>query len=208
MELLAVISLLLLGFHSLRVRDQRQRIALLGRHLGQYQIEKLMEALTDGYLRAMGETQDERRAQLWSSLAIMEADLGREVTRFAEDFSRVWSDQTQVSTLAYPIPYGTKLFPRRAFDLRHALTIHARGISQLVLNRQELSQRDKAYTLTAEILLMQHSCHWFCRSKAVASARMLLRHKTHYAQLLASVSPATHEAYGALLAGRAERAGL
>jgi hypothetical protein len=47
---------------------------------------------------------------------------------------------------------------------------------------------------------MQHSCHWFCRSKVVASARMLARHKTSYEQLLAAVSPETRQAYQALLA--------
>lgn len=36
---------------------------------------------------------------------------------------------------------------------------------------------------------MQHTCHWYCRSKTVASARMLARHKTAYVQLLASVDP-------------------
>ena len=52
--------------------------------------------------------------------------------------------------------------------------------------------------MSAELFLMQHTCHWFCRSKAVASARMLARHKTSYAQLLDAVSPATRRAYRAL----------
>ena len=47
---------------------------------------------------------------------------------------------------------------------------------------------------------MQHSCHWFCRSRAVASARMLARHKTSYAHLLACVAPQTRAAYQALIA--------
>jgi hypothetical protein len=34
----------------------------------------------------------------------------------------------------------------------------------------------------------------------VASARLLARHKTSYAQLLAAVAPATAKAYGALTA--------
>ena len=32
--------------------------------------------------------------------------------------------------------------------------------------------------MSAELFLMQHTCHWYCRSRAVASARMLARHKT------------------------------
>jgi len=45
------------------------------------------------------------------------------------------------------------------------------------------------------LFLMQHTCHWFCRSKTVASARLLARHKTSYAQVLAAVAPQTREAY-------------
>jgi hypothetical protein len=53
----------------------------------------------------------------------------------------------------------------------------------------------------AELLLMQHSCHWFCRSKVVASARMLARHQTSYEQLLDAVNPETRRAYAAVLVG-------
>jgi hypothetical protein len=48
------------------------------------------------------------------------------------------------------------------------------------------------------MLLLQHTCHWICKSRAVASARMMVRHKTSYALLLQSVSPETRLAYGAL----------
>ena len=51
----------------------------------------------------------------------------------------------------------------------------------------------------AELFLMQHTCHWFCRSKTLTSARMLMRHQTPYTQLLASVSPETRQVYGALI---------
>ena len=40
--------------------------------------------------------------------------------------------------------------------------------------------KDRAFAILAEMLLMQHTCHWYCRSKAVASARMLARHQTSY----------------------------
>jgi hypothetical protein len=42
---------------------------------------------------------------------------------------------------------------------------------------------------------MQHSCHWFCKSRWVASARMLARHQTRYVQLLEAVSEPTRIAY-------------
>ena len=49
-------------------RQQRQRIALLAQALQPYQIEHLMQTLIQGYLRAMGETGDERRMQVLGTL--------------------------------------------------------------------------------------------------------------------------------------------
>ena len=81
------------------------------------------------------------------------------------------------------------------FDMRKAFSIHAHGLSRAIENAAQRSSKDKAFTITAELLLMQHSCHWFCKSKTVASARMLARHQTSYPQLLAAVSPETRQAY-------------
>ena len=107
--------------------------------------------------------------------------------------------QTRVSRLALAIPWADRLLPDSTFDLRQALRIHANGIEQAAQNSRHLTQKNKAFTLSAELFLMQRTCHWFCRSKTVASARMLMRHKTPYAQLLESVSPETRQAYGALV---------
>ena len=52
MEILTLVALIAAGFYILKSRDQRQRIALLGSHLGRYQIEKLMESLTSKSSRA------------------------------------------------------------------------------------------------------------------------------------------------------------
>jgi len=46
---------------------------------------------------------------------------------------------------------------------------------------------------------MQHSCHWFCKSKTIASARMLAQHQTRYEQALDAVSPETLSAYQAVM---------
>ena len=79
--------------------------------------------------------------------------------------------------------------------MRELLAVHARGIHETAANARGLSPKDKAFCMTAELFLMQHSCHWFCKSKTVASARMLARHKTSYDQLVQSVSPDTRRAY-------------
>ncbi|HBH39007.1 MAG TPA: hypothetical protein DDX06_11590 [Curvibacter sp.] len=196
MDILVFLPLaLVVGFQVLKARDQRRRIYLLGGYLSQYQIEKLMENVSDGYLRALGENDEERRSQIWSLLATAEQELASQFRRFSEDFSKVWNGQTQVSTLGFALPYGDKIFPRLAFDMRHLVAVHAEGIAAAAENRHQLSQRDKAYTMTAELLLMQHSCHWFCRSKAVASARMLARHQTSHQQLIDAVSAETRQDY-------------
>ena len=195
MELFLTLLAFIIGVRHLKNQDQRQRIALLGSYIGKYQVEKLMEQLVDGYMRAMGESDLERRAQLWSHLSVAEGELSEQLNRFVDDFANVWGDKTQVSTLRLALPYGSKIFPRLAFDLRHALAIHAQGIAATLENRQQLSPRDKAYQMTAEILLMQHTCHWYCRSRAVASARLVAQHHTQHAQLISAVSRQTREAY-------------
>ncbi len=75
----------------------------------------------------------------------------------------------------------------------------AQGLAATLRNDEGLSTRDRAFRATAELLLFQHSCHWFCRSRSVASARLLARHQTAYAQVLAAVAPATREAYRRLV---------
>ena len=199
MDILILASLVAILMFTLKSRDQRTRIGLLAHHLGQYQIEKLMETLTQGYQRALGESDLERRGQIWHLLATTEAQLAEQFSRFATGFARVEEANARASTLPVAIPYATKLLPSATFDVRKAFVIHAQGISEAVANDMQCSPRDKAFTLSAELFLMQHTCHWFCRSKPVASARLLMQHQTRYEQVLASVSKQTRKAYNALL---------
>ena len=203
MELFILLALIAVGGYTLKSRDQSRRIALLGSHLGKHQIEKLMESLTEGYLRALGEPDPERRTQIWNMLATAEVTLCEQFNRFVVEFSRVDEADARVSQLAFAIPYADKLFPAATFDLRKALGIHAQGITHAANNSLDQTQKNKAFTLCAELFLMQHTCHWFCRSKTVASARTLARHKTSYAQLLASVAPETRKAYDRLIGSEA-----
>jgi hypothetical protein len=187
------------GAYRLKSKTQSRRIALLASHLGRYQVEKLMETLTGGYLRALGEKDPERQAQIWNMLAASEEQLAEQFRRFAADFSAVDLADARVSKLPVFLPEADRFFPDNTFDMRKALNVHAQGIERAVKNEAARAPRDKAYTLSAELFLMQHSCHWYCRSRAVASARMLARHQTPYAQLLASVDPQTREAYLAVI---------
>ena len=198
MEFLTLAMLIAVGAFTLKSKDERRRIALLGSHLGKYQIEKLMENLTEGYMRALGEKDPERREQVWRQMSSSETKLCDQFNRFVADFSKVEEADARVSTLAFPLPYAARLLPAATFDLRKVLLVHAQGVTNAATNSLNRSAKNMAYTMSAELLLMQHSCHWFCKSRAVASARMMVRHKTSYEQLLASVAPETRKAYDAL----------
>ncbi len=201
MELFFASALAAVAFWTIRSKEQGGRIALLGRHLAQYQIEQHMETLTQGYLRALGEDDDERRRQVWLLLGATERALRSQFSRMADDFARTGAARARVSRLPFYVPLAVRFGPAATFDMRQALALHARGIER-AMETGDSSPRDRAFTISAELLLMQHTCHWFCRSRSVASARMLARHRTSYDQLVASVSPQTRAEYLALTSWR------
>jgi hypothetical protein len=198
MDLIPLVILLAIGFMLLKKSEQRKRIALLGRHLSHYQIEKLMETLAGGYLRALAETEPQRREQIWRHLDGAEAQLSQQFSRFSAEFSRLSDADTRVSTLALPIPYAANVFPHATFDARKALALHADALMQAVSNPAQRTLKQKAFLISAELFLIQHTCHWFCNSRAVASARLLARHQTSHEQVVAAVAPETRAAYVAL----------
>ncbi|MDQ7745370.1 hypothetical protein [Hydrogenophaga pseudoflava] len=196
MDILTLTLLFAAGSFLLKTGEQRQRISLLGTHLAQFQIEKLMERLNDGYLRALDEPDAQRQQQIWSLHSATEEALAQQFARFAEAFSQAEGPTTWVNR--NPLPYAHRWLPAwlaPGFDARALMRLHAQGIARVVANPQQLPVRDRARTLLAELYLMQHSCHWFCRSRSLASARLLARHKTSYEQVLQAVSPATRRAY-------------
>ena len=199
MEILTLVALIAAGFYILKSREQRQRIAVLGSHLGRYQIERLMESLTSGYLRCLGEDDAERRQQIWHLLDATEEKIASQLESFAAEMSRVPEPVSRVSKLPVALPLATQLLPAATFDVRQALLIHARGVAGVMRNDAGRTPKSKAFTMSAELFLLQHTCHWYCKSKTVASARMLARHQTSYDQLLAAVSPETRNAYRTLI---------
>jgi len=200
MEPLTLLMAVATVAYFINARDQKRRIALLQSYLGQQNIEKLMEDLTQGYMRALGEADLERQGQIWHLLATAEQALSTQFKQLAKEFASVDEAQARVSKLAFSIPFASQLLPATTFDLRKLLSIHAHAIANAADNVLNQSPKNKAFTMTSELFLMQHTCHWFCRSKTVASARLWARHKTTYDQLLAAVAPATSKAYGALTA--------
>lgn len=204
MDTLEIISLLAVAgvaLHWLNTQDRRQRTALLASHLQPFQIERLMQQLTEAYMRALGESDPERQTQVLQLQQEAEQQLARQFQELARAFGQLAAPQAR--TLKLSLPGIDKVLPQSTFDTRRILQVHADGIDRVVRNDDGRVPRDKAFTLMAEMFLMQHSCHWFCRSKTIASARMLAQHKTHYEQALDAVSPETREAYLAVINGPA-----
>jgi len=185
----------------IRSQQERRRIAILAGYLGRFQIERLMETLSTGYMRALGEDDPLRQEPVWNHMRDAELRLAEQVQLLAVDIARADALDMRVSTLGLALPFADRLFPAATFDLRKALAIHARGVHAAVHGDPGQAAKSRAFTISAEFFLLQHTCHWFCKGRSVASARMLVRHKTRYEQLLTAVTPDTARAYQALLAG-------
>ncbi|KJS64903.1 MAG: hypothetical protein JM57_13470 [Comamonadaceae bacterium BICA1-1] len=199
MDVFLIAFLLGLGYFTLKGRSERERIALLGSHLRRYQIEKLMEQLNHGYLRALGEPEAERRAPMWAALGEAEAQLLEQLSAFAADIGRLPAEQTRLCR--FSLPMIDRWLPQSTLDLRAVLRVHADALQAAVANHGQRSAKARAHTLMAELMLFQHTCHWFCKSRTVASIRLLARHRTAYEQVLDAIAPATRHAYLALLKG-------
>lgn len=189
-----------LGWFTLKFRHERRRIVLLASHLRPYQIERCMEQITQGYLRALGEPNPERQTSMWAALQPAERQLVEQFERFSADMRRLPAEQTRVCRWA--LPGVDKWWPQSTFDLRAALDIHAQGLRGAADNADGLSPKARAHRFLAEMMLMQHTCHWFCKSRTVASARLLARHRTAYEQVIDAVSETTRRSYLALTGGK------
>lgn len=194
---------ILIGLASLiawvqKNREQAKRIALLAEHLRAHPIEDLMAQLLEGYLRALGEEATDRRESIWQLLRQQQDRLAYDLQQLHS--SMALSDPAVWRTSRWPLalPWVHQLLPAQSFDFRELVAIHSRGIAEANANADGLSPRDQAFRMSAELFLFQHSCHWFCRSQAVASARLVMRHQSPHAQVLASVSPSTRAAYQSL----------
>lgn len=197
MEFLSLLFLLATGIHWLNTQGQRKRTALLAEQLRPYQIEKHMEQLTSAYMRALSESDQERQQQILQLQAQAEQQLASDFQSLARDFARLSAPVTRTFKVA--LPYIDQLSPKATFDMRRMLEVHARGIERTVNAAAGLSPKNRAFQMMGEMFLMQHSCHWFCKSKTIASARMVTQHQTRYEQALEAASPETRQAYWAVV---------
>lgn len=201
MDFLTLAIIVTTVLYVLKKQEQRQHTQLLAQHLARFQIEKLMANLMEGYLRVIGEKDAQRREQIWPVLANTESSLVSQFQRFAEEFATLPAEQTRASTLPLALAYMTRVLPSATMDVREAMKLHAKALAAARVGdaADEEERKRRAFTMTAELMLMQHTCHWFCRSRTVASMRLLARHKTAYEQVLQSVAPGTLKAYEKLM---------
>lgn len=178
-----------------RVRYQRAHIALLGRHLANFQLERHMETLTQGYTRAIHEETETRQLQVLETFAQTERAVAAQIQSLANAMQKENAQACSMGTLSFYVPYAELLFPAKMRDFRKLLDIHASGLRHVVDNENRWDLKTRAYHLSAELYLLQHSCHWFCKSRAVANARLVVRHQVHHQKVLDSVSDVTRSAY-------------
>ena len=204
MDFLTLAIIVTTILYVLKKQEQRQHTQLLAQYLSRFQIEKLMASLMEGYLRVLGEPDVARREQIWTVLGNTESSLATQFQRFADEFATLPAEQTRTSTLPIALPYMDKIMPSATLDVRAVMKLHAQAIAavQVAGAVDEEERKRRAFIMTAELMLMQHSCHWFCKSRTVASLRLVARHKTPYEQVLQSVAPATLKAYEKLVQAR------
>lgn len=201
MEIALLLLVVFVGWQVLRVRYQRAHIALLGGHLANLRLEKHIETLTQGYARAIGEESESRQLQVLETFTLTEGAVAAQVQTLADAMRKESAQATAMGTFAFCVPFVERVFPAAARDFRALLRIHAAGLRHVVDNEAQLDPKARAFHLSAELYLFQHSCHWYCKSRAVANARLILRHQVQHQKALDSVSSVTRSAYLAWLRG-------
>lgn len=195
MDTTAVILTAFIAWLMLRTHYQRARIALLGGHLSALQLERHMETLTQGYTRAIHEDSETRQLQVLETFAPTEQAVAAQSRALADSMQKESELATAMGTLSFTVPYIERIAPSMTRDFRKLLHIHAAGLRRVVDNEAGLDPKARAFHLSAELYLLQHSCHWFCKSRGVADARLMLRHKIDHRKVLESVSDETRNAY-------------
>lgn len=195
MDSALTLLMVVLVWQVLRVRYQRTHIALLGRHLANLQIERHIETLTQGYTRAINEQTEARQLQVLATFTQTEHTAAAQVQSLADSMQKESAQATSMGTLWFCIPYAERFLSTATRDFRKLLRIHAAGLSHVVDNEDGWDAKTRAYHLSAELYLLQHSCHWFCKSRAIADARLLRQHQVHHQKVLGSVSTMTRSAY-------------
>jgi len=189
------------AWQLLRARYQRERIAFLAQNLAGLQLERHMETLTQGYARAIKESDENRQLQVLQTFAPSERAAAAQVQTLADTMQKASPQATAMPPFSFCVPYAERFLPVRMRDFRQLLQIHAAGLRHVVANEKQWDPKTRAFHLSAELYLFQHSCHWYCKSRLVADARLQARHQLTHRKVVESVSEVTRAAYGRWLEG-------
>jgi len=195
MDIALTLLVVIVAWQISRVRYQRTRIVFLGSHLAGLQLERHMETLTQGYSRAIQGDTESRQLQVLETFAATERAVAAQVQSLANALQKENPQIMRVSMISFCIPYIERFLPSMTRDFRELLRIHAKGLRYAVDNEAHWDPKTRAFHLSAELYLLQHSCHWFCKSRTVADARLVLRHQVNHKKVLDSVSDVTRLAY-------------
>lgn len=185
----------------LRSRYQRERIAFLGHHVAGLQLERHMETLTQGYARAIHEQDPNRQLQILETFAPAERAAAAQIQTLADALQKADPQLTLMAPFSFCVPYAERFLPVKMRDFRQLLQVHAKGFRYVADNDGQWDPKTRAFHLSAELYLFQHSCHWFCKSRLVADARLQVRHQLTHQKVLDSVSEVTRAGYARWLAG-------
>ena len=196
MDFVLILLAMAVAWHFLRIRYQRTRIILLGKHLANMNLERHMETLTQGYTRAIHEESETRQRQVFDTFTQTEGAVATSLQSLARAMQKESAADTAIGPFSFCLPYAERMIPETSLrDFRKLLQIHADGLRGAIENNAGTDPKTRAFHIAAELYLLQHSCHWFCKSRTVADARLLMRHKVDHAKVLASVTAATRTAY-------------
>lgn len=195
MDFFLILLATVVTWRLLCLRYQRTHIALLGRHLANLQLERNMETLTQGYTRAIHEKEEARQIQVLETFIQPEQATAAQIRSLADAMQREDALATRMGILSFCVPHIEHVLPASTRDFRKLLHIHADGLRRVADNENNWDPKTRAYHLSAELYLLQHSCHWFCKSRAVANARLMVRHQVQHQKVLESVSAKTRAAY-------------
>ena len=205
MDFVLTTLLAFMAWQVVRAQYQRSRIALLARHLSGLQLERYMETLAEGYARAIHEDDESRQLQVLATFQQTQNAAAAQLRSLAAALQMEDEQPFRMGVLRICVPYVERLLPGVTRDFRRLVRIHADGLRYVVDNVAGWDPKTRAFHLSAELYLFQHSCHWFCKSKGVADARLMLRHQVTHQKVLDSVSEGTRSAYLQWLRGTGAR---
>src|SRR5690606_33599134 len=116
----------------------------LGRHLANFQLERHMETLTQGYTRAIQSEGESRQLQVLETFAQTEQAVAAQVRSLADAMQKESAEATSICTLSLCVPYIERFLPTLTRDFRKLLHIHARGLRHVVDNEGGLDPKSRA----------------------------------------------------------------